>query len=328
MSNASGRYGPIEPVAPEDAFNGAIDAFVRLFRLELPLEGWEGFRRIADETYEQLLEVVLIWERIGRDSIEWLEAEREMEAVRERLGRSRTPLGTGEHPELEEVQKRSRVAETAQWLDYKSLFLFSDILLGRYVVLSEPVWDAPEAIEHANGVSSFLTSVTKARANGQFVAPFADFMHRLHTPLAALDNLVGLYRDMFVTHLPPDIVRTGGTASLNIPLDFQRSYGPHRQVSDEELQELRLKLRQVEGKERLPLCPDDEDPRSRLWALAADLPRMKNEAAARTVRRLIKQWGMGSPPIVQVATELNRVLETWAGLLLAQLVPRQAPMLD
>jgi len=80
----------------------------------------------------------------------------------------------------------------------------------------------------------------------------------------------------------------------------------------------------VEGKEGLAVCPDQEDPRPRLWALAARLPQLKNDAAVRTARRLIKEWGISSPPVVQVATQLNAVLEAWATLLLAQLTPRQS----
>ncbi|MEX0705523.1 MAG: hypothetical protein WD041_02795, partial [Nitriliruptoraceae bacterium] len=43
---------------------------------------------------------------------------------------------------LDQAYARERAAETALWLDYKSFFVFADILVGGYVHVSELVWEA------------------------------------------------------------------------------------------------------------------------------------------------------------------------------------------
>jgi hypothetical protein len=92
------RYGPIQPVALPDVFAPSIVAFQRLFGLALRDDRWAAFRHRADEIYELLLEVALIWERIGSDRVEELQAARDEDELGQRLGVKHYTLGTGEHP--------------------------------------------------------------------------------------------------------------------------------------------------------------------------------------------------------------------------------------
>jgi hypothetical protein len=82
MSSRSGTpdrplYERIEPVSPREVFDGAIAALQQVFQLDLRNERWDAFRRRADETYEQLLEVALIWDRIGDNRVRQIEAQRD-----------------------------------------------------------------------------------------------------------------------------------------------------------------------------------------------------------------------------------------------------------
>ena len=49
--------------------------------------------------------------------------------------------------------------------------------------------------------------------------------------------------------------------------------------------------------------------------LAQLLGQLKNEQSVTTIKNLLKEWGMTSPPALQVARQLNDVLELWARLL-------------
>jgi hypothetical protein len=227
-------------------------------------------------------------------------------------------LGQASTPDLEEAWERRERAETALWLDYKSLFVFADVLLGRFVSLSEPAWEAPSEVEQHRGLTKFLVSVEKVEQSSRLVPPFADYMTRLRDRLQALDNVLGVYRDVFVIHVPPDLARTGAISSMSVPLDFERSHGRGREPTEDELQRLRAAVRKVEDAVGHPLCPDEEDPRPRLWGLTARLGRLKT-AQAWAVKDLVKEWGMRSPPASQVAEELSEVLEVWATMLGEQL---------
>lgn len=73
---------------------------------------------------------VLIWNRLGDDRITQIESLRARYDLQEQLGIFNYTTGTGEQPELDVVWANEREAETALWLDYKSLFVFGDILVA------------------------------------------------------------------------------------------------------------------------------------------------------------------------------------------------------
>ena len=283
-----------------------------LFSLDLPEERRDELMQRVGDVEEQLDEIVLIWNRLGDARIAQIEALRDGFDVRETISESSYRIGTGEYPELDEIYSRERAAEKAVRLDYKSLFVFADILLGGYVHVSEGVWDGPEGINHRDGLSRFLATVTKMRADGDLPEPFGGYMAVLYDKLVALDNLLGFYRDKFITHLPPDLFMAGSGGAIAVPLEFHVEHGHRREVTEAELRTLRTTLRQVERSEGLDLGSDEPDPRPKLRKFSVLLGRMKNEQSVRTIKNLLKEWGMTSPAALEVARQLNEVLELWA----------------
>src|SRR4051812_13316193 len=116
----------IEAAFPRDVLNAASEALQRVFWLNLPEERQDTLMQQAGDVEEQLDELLLIWNRLGDDRVQQIEALREYHAATDRIGASSYTVGTGEFPELDEAHGRERAAETALWLDYKSLFVFAD----------------------------------------------------------------------------------------------------------------------------------------------------------------------------------------------------------
>ncbi len=302
----------IEAAFPRDVFDGAVGAFDQVFWLDLPDDRDDALMQRAGDIEEQLAELVLIWNRLGDDRISQIEALRDRYAAGARIESSSYTLGTGEYPEAEEAWEREREAETALGLDYKSLFVFADILVAGYVRVSEVVWEAPETINHRDGLSAFLRSVAKTKDEGPLPEPFSEYMDALYDKLAALDNVLGFYRDKFITHLPEDMFMAGSGDTIGVPLDFHMEHGRRREVAEAELRALRKAVRQVERAEGFDLGDDEHDPRPKLRKLAALLGQLKQDESVKTVKNLLKEWGMTSPPALQLARQLNEVLELWA----------------
>jgi hypothetical protein len=107
----------------------------------------------------------------------------------------------------------------------------------------------------------------------------------------------------------------GSGGAIGVPLDFHMEHGHRREVTEAELPALRASVREVEQTEGFDLGSDEPDPRPKLQKLAMLLGRLKHEQSVKTVKSLLKEWGMTSPPALQVATQLNDVLELWAKLL-------------
>jgi hypothetical protein len=305
----------LEAWTRRDLFKPAREALDRLFTLVLTTRRdlWVDFGQRIEIASEQLREVELIWHRVGDDSIELIEANRGRSDVVRRLGISSYTIGSGEYPELDIACDRESLAETAIWLDYKSLFVFADILLSVYVQMSEHVWEAPGELDHRQGLSPFLTSADRVLLDLEPGSMFAVSMADLFASLKAIDHLLGFYRDKFITHPRPDLSVVGSGTSLSVPLDFHRSYGRRVQASEQQLRRLRKAVRQVEREEGLrPLFSDDSDPRDGLRALAMRLEGLKHDRSIQTVKNLLKEWGMTSPPVAMVADRLNGVLTAWA----------------
>ncbi len=303
----------LEAAFPRDVLDGASDALDDVFRLNLPEERQDTLMQRAGEVEDQLEELALIWNRLGDDRIAQIEAIRDADVAREGIERSYT-IGTGEHPDLDEAYARERAATTALWLDYKSLFVFADILVGGYVRVSEMIWEAPDSISHRDGVSRFLVSVARTQTESGLSVPFAEYMDALYEKLVSIDNVLGFYRDKFITHLPTDMFMASSGGAIAVPLDFHMDHGHRREVTEAQLRALRKAVRQVEEAEGLELGSDEPDPRPKLRKLAALLGKLQHEQSVRTVKNLLKEWGMTSPSALGVATELNDLLELWAKL--------------
>jgi hypothetical protein len=121
------------------------------------------------------------------------------------------------------------------------------------VRVSELVWDAPESINHRDGLSSFLRPVAKAQNGDPLPAPFAEYMDVLYDKLVAIDNILGFYRDKFITHLPQDMLVAGSGGAISVPLNFHMEHRHRREVTEAELRALRKAVRQVEQAEGLNL---------------------------------------------------------------------------
>jgi len=189
----------IEAAFPRDVFDGAVGAFDDVFWLNVPEESQDRLAQQAGDVEEQLEELVLIWNRLGDDRVNQIDALRDVDAALAKIEDKSGGIRSAEHPELAEAYARDQAAQTALWLDYKSLFVFADILVGGYVRVSEVVWEAPDAINH-DGLSKFLGSVAKARRKGALPDPFGKYMDALYDKLSATDNVLGFYRDKFITH--------------------------------------------------------------------------------------------------------------------------------
>jgi hypothetical protein len=295
---------------PRDVFSGASRALEDVFWLDLAEERLDVLLQRAGEVEEQLSELVLVWHRLGDDRI------RQIEAMRGLYDAPQPPSGqvvdSEKYPEYASAWAREQDANTAVLLDYKSLFLFGDILVGDYVAMSEPVWEAPPELEHGDGLSAFLRSVATAGGNGELPAPFSEYMDVLQPLLVAVDDRVGFYRDRFITHVPPEMLTAGGGGSVGAPLGFHISHAPRREASEAELRRLRRTVRQVEQREGLDLGSDEPDPRPKLQKLGKSLDQLTHAENVTTVKNLLKQWGITSPAAIEVARGLNELFETWA----------------
>lgn len=299
----------VERLFPRDAFDGAVAALDRALWIDLPEERADTFLQRAGEAESQLEEMVLIWNRIGDDRITEIEARRRYYDEQERLGLSNVTLGDGSQPTLEEHWRAGLEAEIALRVDFKSLFVFGETLLSSYLVMSEPAWEAPSDVDHGNGPTRFILSVRKAQKAGQVAPPFSEYMDVLLEKLAAVDDMLGFYRDKFVIHLPPDMLLAGSGGSLGVPLEFHFDHARRREVAEAELRELERAVAAVAAEEDLELGGDDA--RAQLRKLAAMRAALKKESSKKELRRLLREWGVTSPPALDMARALNELLETW-----------------
>jgi hypothetical protein len=221
----------VEAMFPRDVFNGAVDALERALWIDLPEQRQDVFLSRGGEAENQLEEIVLIWNRIGDDRIQEIEARRRLYETRDRLGISNYTLGDGSYPEMEEHWHAEREAEIALRVDFKSMFVFGETLIASYIVMSEPVWEAPDAVNHADGPTKFIGSVRRAQEAGTVAPPFSEYMDVLLEKLSAVDEMLGFYRDKFVIHLPPDMLLAGSGGAVAVPAGCVNSVTPWRRVS-------------------------------------------------------------------------------------------------
>jgi hypothetical protein len=304
----------VEAMFPRDVFDGAVAALERALWIDLPEERHDVFLTRGGEAENQLEEMVRIWNRIGDDRIQEIEARRRFYDEQERLGVSNVTLGDGTYPSLEEHWHAEREAEIALRVDFKSLFVFGETLIASYIVMSEPVWEAPAAVNHGDGPTRFISSVRRAQETRRVAPPFSEYMDVLLDKLSGVDELLGFYRDKFVIHLPPDMLLAGGGGSLAVPLDFHFDHARRRDAAEAELRELDRAVQEIVEAEGLDLGGDDGDPRPKLQKLAKVRDRLQNESSL-AVQRLLRDWGITSPPALEVARALNELLQSWASLL-------------
>jgi hypothetical protein len=302
----------VEEMFPRDAFDGAVAALDRALWIDLPKDREDVFLQRGGEAENQLEEMVVIWDRIGDDRIKEIEARRSFYNEQERLDVSNVTLGDGSQPTLEEHWRDEREAEIALRVDFKSLFVFGETLISSYIVMSEPVWEAPNEVDHGNGPTRFILSMRAAQKAGKLAAPFAEYMDVLREKLIAVDDMLGFYRDKFVIHLPPDMLLASSGGSLAVPLEFHFNHAHRREVAEAELRELERAVEAIAAAEGLELGGDDARAKLRqLEGLRAPL----KESSKNVVQQLLRDWGVTSPPALDVARAINELLETWGDLL-------------
>jgi hypothetical protein len=306
----------VDAMFPRDVFDGAVAALDRALWIELPDERHDVFLTRGGETEDQPEEMVLIWNRVGDDRVQEIEARRRFYDEQGRLGVSNFTLGDGTHPTLEEHWHVGREAEIALRVDFKSMFVFGETLIASYILMSQPVWAAPDEVDHANGPTRFIASVRKAHEAGKVASPFSEYVDVLLDKLKDVDEMLGFYRDKFVIHLPPDMLLAGSGGSLAVPLDFYFDHAQRRQIAEAELRELGRTVQQLAEAEGLDLGGGEgDDPRPKLQQLGRVRERLKKESSKRTVQRLLGEWGITSPPALDVARALNELLELWGNLI-------------
>ena len=125
----------VEAAFHRDVFDAPLNALEAVFWLDLSDDRRDVLLQRAGTAEEQPEEMVVIWNRLGDDRIKEIEALRdEYDAPRPDSGTT-VAIGSGEFPEYENAWMRGGDASSALLLDYKSLFVFGDILLGAYVAL-------------------------------------------------------------------------------------------------------------------------------------------------------------------------------------------------
>jgi hypothetical protein len=85
-------------------------------------------------------------------------------------------------------------------------------------------------------------------------------------------------------------------------------------VSEAELRQLRESVRGIERAEGLKLGSDEHDPRPKFRKLVKIVHRLSPESAD-VIKSLMRQWGVTSPPALEVATALSSLLQDWAALI-------------
>lgn len=169
----------VEAAFPRNVFDGAASGLDRMLWLNVPDgEQQDMLLQRGGEAENLLEEVIAIWNRIGDDRIAEIEARREHYELTDKLGLGNYTLGDGSHPELEEIWHRELAAEIQLRVDYKSFFVFGDLLVAAYITTSEPVWEAPPSIRHHDGTTAFIRSVQRLREAThlpEIPQPFADY---------------------------------------------------------------------------------------------------------------------------------------------------------
>ena len=146
----------LEASFPEDVFDRALEELRNVFFINLPEDRRDAFLPRVGEAERQLEELLMVWQRLRQDRLDQIEALRTRYELEDKLG-----LGSytgGQFPEIDEAHRVERAADTALWLDYRSLFVFGDLLLADFVGMSELVWEAPEDVDHLNGPTRFVAS--------------------------------------------------------------------------------------------------------------------------------------------------------------------------
>jgi hypothetical protein len=70
-------------------------------------------------------------------------------------------------------------------------------------------------------------------------------------------------------------------------------------------------VQEIAEAEGLDLGGDEGDPRPKLQKLAKVRDRLQKESNL-AMQRLLRDWGITSPPALEVARALNELLEAWA----------------
>jgi hypothetical protein len=149
---------------PADVFDKAYSVLEDAAFLDLPRGEREDSYLHRQGRAEQLFEqLMLIWGRLRDDRLRQVDWHRRQEEL---LARRRDEdvhsFSTTDDPEYAALAHEGFEIETAVWVDYKSFFLFGELLLGEYASFSEHAWDAPLSVVHTDGITKFWRSVDQA----------------------------------------------------------------------------------------------------------------------------------------------------------------------
>jgi hypothetical protein len=250
-------------------FDTALEKLEEVFWLELgeEVDDLLGVRATrAEQTLEQL---ILIWRRAGQDRLAELAAYAHMSALvaRRREEGVHSPSSETDQ-EYRELTAADHEAQTALWVDWKSFFIFGELLLGDFALLSEVIWNAPGTVTHDDGITRFWR--TAEEVDVEPGSAFGVCMGRLLQRIKIADSLVGFYRDKFIMHLPADMT-PGSGGSLDEPHDFYLSHQRHHALAEGELERLReavdpiaaaVGLHPRASDSQVPICGVDGDRRS------------------------------------------------------------------
>jgi hypothetical protein len=201
-------------------------------------------------------------------------------------------------------------AETALRVDFKSMFVVGETLIASYIVMSEPVWEAPDAINHVDGPTKIIGRCTAGAGGGNDGAAVQRVHGRAARQAERRRRDARLYRDKFVIHLPPDMLLAGSGGSLAVPLDFHFDHAQRCEVAEAELRELGRAVQQVAEAEGLELGGSD-DPRPKLQQLARVRGTLKEDSSRRTVQRLLREWA--SRPRQRLRSRARSTSFWWRG---------------
>lgn len=262
---------------------------------------------------ELLLEqLMLVWNRLRDDRLRQVDWNRRSHELRERRRQKGIhSYSSADDPEFAELTREGYELDTALLVDYKSFFIFGDLLLGAYPSFSELAWDAPAGIEHTEGITQFWRSVDRVAYEPE--STFGTCMRAVLQEIKALDHSLGFYRDKFIVHPPPDLSPSGSEA-LADPLTFEMSHDRLLPPAHAELQRLSDGLDKIAERENIDLSGDD--PRSRLRQLNRMLPELDDRQSIKTARELLSDWGVDAPQALPTAQLLAQTLEAWARTLI------------
>lgn len=216
-------------------------------------------------------------------------------------------LATDSDPEFKALVDEGDRIDVEFAVDHKSLFVFGDLVLSNFVLMSELMWAPPPTVEHHQGLTRFLETVARLPTRPTIGSRFGSSMAALEDALRVFDGRFGTYRDGFVVHLPEKFGR-GEQEGITRAREF---YFIHTaQPTEKETLDLRNALSQALSGQRMGLDLN-RDPRLVLQEANERLHEIPNLAGVETIKKLVRKWGTRSPNVADAVAELVGLLDRW-----------------